>query len=477
MAPQTLTEYERKRLENMKRNEAMIASLKLQSRADELSSAIKRPRIAKKIIRKKPKSKTPFVPRSSLRVQGIAPDPSTAKGLEVREVLITPKIQPKPSIKESGCQAIWDLYIGEPHECDFVDTIKGILESEEDLVKSECDSAFEPSRMMLEEENIARVVRGRMLEMKFMPCVDRTIVVAGSTYGDLGFWDIDSKEDHDGVYLYHPHAGHISGISFQPFDISKIFTCCKNGFIRLMDVEKEEFEVICSTEYSIFSLAQRPDNAKSLYFGEGNGLLTVWDERAGKSSNSWTLHDRRINTIDFNSGDTNLMATGSSDGTACIWDLRRVNVGKPIPLMMASRERVVQSAYFSPNGSCLLTTSVDSKVGLMHGVHSARELNLATSKTRRSCEQKSLENVKQNEQMIDILEFQVKAEELSAANKIPSENKVGLQRGADSLNLSEICDSDDAKSLKPPTSSRCTGASPMFCTLPSLTPCLYSTTS
>lgn len=44
MAPEKLTEYERKRLENIKRNEEMLAALKVHAKASDLSAASKRQR-------------------------------------------------------------------------------------------------------------------------------------------------------------------------------------------------------------------------------------------------------------------------------------------------------------------------------------------------------------------------------------------------------------------------------------------------
>lgn len=136
----------------------------------------------------------------------------------------------------------------------------------------------------------------------------------------------------------------------------QMFTCCYDGFIRLMDVEKETFDLAYSSDDSIFSLSQRPHDMNSLYFGEGQGGLSIWDERVGKCSSSWSLHDFRINTIDFNPVNTNMVATSSTDGTACIWDLRNIAADKPQSLKMVSHGRAVQSAYFSPSGSLLATT-------------------------------------------------------------------------------------------------------------------------
>lgn len=123
-----------------------------------------------------------------------------------------------------------------------------------------------------------------------------------------------------------------------------------------MDVNKEMFSLVYSNNEAIFSLSHRPNDVNSSYFGEGQGGLKVWDERARKASSSYSLHDRRINSIDFNSMNNNLMATSSSDGTACIWDLRNVDPSHPKSLKMVNHQKAIHSAYFSPSGNCLATT-------------------------------------------------------------------------------------------------------------------------
>lgn len=136
----------------------------------------------------------------------------------------------------------------------------------------------------------------------------------------------------------------------------QIFTCCYDGLLRLMDVEKETFDLAYSSDHCIYSISQQPNYMKSLYFGEGQGGLNIWDERTGKCSSSWALHDSRINSIDFNVCNTNIMATSSTDGTVCIWDLRKVVADKPKALTTVTHKRAVHSAYFSPSGSLLATT-------------------------------------------------------------------------------------------------------------------------
>jgi len=126
-----------------------------------------------------------------------------------------------------------------------------------------------------------------------------------------------------------------------------------------MDAEKEVFDLVHSSDDTIFSLAQQPNDLTSLYFGEGRGGFNIWDIRTGKSSKSLILHEDRINTIDFNSQNPNIMATSSTDGTACIWDLRRMNASKPKTLKTVSHSRAVHAAYFSPSGNSIATTGYE----------------------------------------------------------------------------------------------------------------------
>lgn len=123
-----------------------------------------------------------------------------------------------------------------------------------------------------------------------------------------------------------------------------------------MDVEKETFNMIISSDYCFYSVCQWPQDANCLYIGEGAGMVKVWDEREGKDSSFLNLHETRINTIDFHPGNAHLMATSSSDGSVCIWDLRSMKKDGSESIKRISHERAVQSAYFSPTGRYLGTT-------------------------------------------------------------------------------------------------------------------------
>ncbi|KAK8996687.1 hypothetical protein V6N11_081952 [Hibiscus sabdariffa] len=82
MAFQKLTEYECKRLENIKRNEEMLAALKIHSTSATLSVATKRQRTKTYKVSteetQEAKTEAPSVIRRSLRTRGMPPD---SKGL------------------------------------------------------------------------------------------------------------------------------------------------------------------------------------------------------------------------------------------------------------------------------------------------------------------------------------------------------------------------------------------------------------
>lgn len=134
-----------------------------------------------------------------------------------------------------------------------------------------------------------------------------------------------------------------------------MYTSSHDGLLKLMNIEREEFELVYSSTSSsgLYSLLQPPDEPNSLYVGQGRGLLKVFDERARKVVNSWSLHEDRINTIDVNPANPNIIATASTDGLACLWDLRKMGVenGNGKAFCTHDFRRPVRSVYFSPSGT------------------------------------------------------------------------------------------------------------------------------
>ncbi|KAJ8546494.1 hypothetical protein K7X08_032371 [Anisodus acutangulus] len=84
-------------------------------------------------------------------------------------------------------------------------------------------------------------------------------------------------------------------------------------------------------------------------------------------SSSWGLHGNTINTIHCKPNDPNIIATSSADKTVSIWDVRSVSKDQPKSLTTISHGGPIYSAYFSPFGTFLATTSSDNTIGLFGG--------------------------------------------------------------------------------------------------------------
>ncbi|CAL9075219.1 unnamed protein product [Musa textilis] len=348
MASEALTEYERRRLENIRRNDEMMASLMLGRKVSDLAATLKRaPSDTKKEEKKtkKPRLGTPVVVRRSLRHRGLPPDLSVPTDHPSHNAPPVDDLPTGPDCKPGP------LLIGEalveglkPFDGHLIEAILNASDrSGLDLGKGDKgEGSLDPKRdLRLTAQNVRKILDGRILTVQFLPFGDRTVIVTGDKLGNVGFWDVDTEEG-DGVY---------------------------DGYIRLMDIREGTFNMIYSSDYLVFSLCQSPSNVGSIYFGEGSGELKLWDERAGKVSGTWGLHEQRINTIDFRPDNINMIATSSTDGTACIWDLRNLKKHHPNMLKTIHHQRAVHSAYFSPGGSCLATTSIDDRVGILRGAN------------------------------------------------------------------------------------------------------------
>ncbi|KAL6639976.1 hypothetical protein ACP70R_022286 [Stipagrostis hirtigluma subsp. patula] len=348
-----LTEYERRRQENIRRNDAIIASLRRQ--AAELSASL---RPAKRPKKQPPRASParPVVLRRSLRTRGLPPSGSSDAA-----AASSPPAPPTPT---------------KPRDARFSSSLASSLRAAAELPAPRegeapaADGFDAGSGMVLRPADVRRVVPERILSVRILPLADRTVVVAGNKLGHIGFWDVDGvvedeEDSADGVFEYFPHRGAVGSIVVHPAAPRKIYSCSYEGEICLMDVEKENFDMIQFCDYPIYSLCQAPKSPSCLYFGEGNEVK-LFDERAGKVSSTWNLHDNRINSIDFHPENPHMFATSSTDRTACVWDMRSMKKKDPENLKVFEHNRSVQSAYFSPSGSMLATTSLDDTVQIFN---------------------------------------------------------------------------------------------------------------
>ncbi|CAM0942773.1 unnamed protein product [Alopecurus aequalis] len=321
MAEDGLTDYERLRQENIRRNEAMLASVR--RKAEELSAAIQAA---------KPKR---------VRTPGEKPAPLPPSSIVLRSR--NPSAEPRSAQLSSS----------------LASSILGSLPPE---AKARADDFDAGKELVLKRAHVRRVVNSSIQSLRVLPLADRTVVAAGDKWGNIGFWDVDAAsedQDADGVvFRYVPHKTPVSAIVAHPAAPHKIYSSSYGGEICLMDFVEENFNMVNLWKCPVYSLCQAQDNVKHLYIGDESGDLTLFDERVGKVITTWDAHDDTIESIDFHPKNKHMIATSSTDGSACIWDVRNMKRKEPDSLKVFRLQESAKSAYFSPSGRMLAVTSI-----------------------------------------------------------------------------------------------------------------------
>uniref|UniRef100_A0ACD5X5D4 Uncharacterized protein n=1 Tax=Avena sativa TaxID=4498 RepID=A0ACD5X5D4_AVESA len=309
MADADLTEYERLRAENIRRNEVILASVR--RNADELSAAIKAsdPR---SVLRRKadelPAAIKTSDPRSVLRrsLRLSQPPPDAHPAPPAPNPTPSRRRAPRKPKRRRRAPRRTTPGTAKPRSTTFSSSLAStILEAvslSPGAAKLRADDFDAGKELVLTPANVRTLLPSRILGLLVLPLVDRTMVAAGDNLGNIGFWHADPElgaVEADRVFEYLPHIGPVAAIVAHPAMPHKIYSCSYKGEICLMDLEKENFNIIYSCQSPVISLCQAPDSASCIYVGDGTGELKLFDERMGKVSATWESHDNRINSIDF----------------------------------------------------------------------------------------------------------------------------------------------------------------------------------
>lgn len=115
---------------------------------------------------------------------------------------------------------------------------------------------------------------------------------------------------------------------------------------------------------------------KEIWFSTSDGEVACVDKRKGGTPKVYTLREKKIGCIHINPIHQDLLAAGSNDRTATIWDKRKL---KKDPLQSFDHGYSVTSCYWSPNGDILATTSYDDYIRLFELNKDKKELNLKSA--------------------------------------------------------------------------------------------------
>ena len=303
-----MSDYERARLDRIKRNEEVLRDLGLNESAAKMNQTMKTKRKSTASSRglsgkKRRKKKAPPPPRrKSRRVQGLPSD-----GVYIQAVL--------PGGKPVLSHGDTTVKTSTPKASETIAPRKKYEYPRKDLNTRELDSkpltsssTFEMSsavnylsslsiksqkrrkkntnaieNLELEEDSIAKMTPDRIYSVAVRPCSSSVIIAAGDKTGHLGLWNFSnqSSSETDGVQCWRPNNAVINTLHWM--DKDRLLETSYDGTIRIVDFAAQRLNFVygldeddeCWIQYSAYS-----DVSKSLYVARSDGDVTALDLRS-----------------------------------------------------------------------------------------------------------------------------------------------------------------------------------------------------
>jgi len=259
---------------------------------------------------------------------------------------------------------------------------------------------------------VAKVTPERIYSVACHPNPNHIIACAGDKQGHVGIWNVDQygveakQEDEsssDGVHLFKPFNGAVSSLTWNQSGAS-LLAASYDGSVRSFDVEKQVFKEVFAT-YSDDDIYKdkigygldrgykswvqnleldRRFGSECFFLSTSEGSVMHVDLRSkGKVTFDQTLSERKINTVSLHPNGYTIATAGLST-IVQLWDVRSMSDSsskKPKPLAWQNAGKSINSAFFSPSGKRLLTTTMMDHLDILEDAHLASGL-IKTPKTR-----------------------------------------------------------------------------------------------
>lgn len=344
-----LTEYEQRRLENIRRNQLELKLLGL----DVKPVPIKK----KKVVARKPKVKSEVKPRISLRISGLDPNginqkPNLAK---LQKVLLNESIEGTIKL--------------EPNELDNFDYFKENLPPIEDNNYRDLSMQFNDGSVQVTDEMIYSIA--------VHPSTVGIYCAVGDKHGSLSTWNITHDIKHQStvgfkpqVSTIKPHSKAISKIMYLE-STSKVLTSSYDGSIRSTDfkasVNVEKYNHPNNRKITHLDVAQGDRNC---WFTTDVGDIGQFDLRANpKNVQEFSFTRTKVNTIHINPVSQQYIIVAIKNAVN-LFDTRFLDRENPRSLSHMEHSRSVNSAYWNPQGDKIVSSSFDNTVTIWSNVAS-----------------------------------------------------------------------------------------------------------
>lgn len=360
-----LTSFQRKRLENIKRNNELLQKLNL-------NKIIDLPKDDKNKVKKKKKSQDGGVRKRTTRSTSVKLEQENLpvrrsrrlQGQKAEEVKdneylnenlepnnISKRVKKEPGSVEPvvmvGDIKLSDLVKDEEtlrnldslkvSSGDFFNELRK-LQSNNDEIRDDIQQEYDNFSEMTMVQS--KVIYERISSLFYHPGTDQDLIIAGDVSGSVGLWKADLTQDEfiqdENVTRFNMFSKNVSKIDCMPSRMENLIIASYDGKIRSMDLNKlQSFEIVRLTdEYNdylgISDCQFSYQDPNLLYLTTLGGEFTMIDLREDNSKLTdqtlqiRRLSDKKIGSMSINPHDSNQIATGSLDRTLKIWDIRSI---------------------------------------------------------------------------------------------------------------------------------------------------------
>ncbi|KAF2664497.1 WD repeat-containing protein [Microthyrium microscopicum] len=398
--PPPVSEYERKRLETIAKNKALLRNLALDAAATGLAPTKTRAKPTtrntktKRKAAPKVKEEAPAPRRVSMRLRGVVADSEVAKRKAEEDVEERRQFEQAKRRRVTGDLKVEDILTNGQSWDGTGNFLRGVQPAKpyERTFDAEAGKKHSDKEVKALIERLSglelwkdvspadiKVTPERVYSLTFHPTAEKALVFAGDKLGSLGIFDgsqeIEDPDDWEPqITTMKLHSRTISALHCVPADPKSLYSASYDSTIRRLDIEKGvAVEVYAPTdttaEEGVSQIQISGSNPSIVYFTTLQGRFGIHDTRTPAKKTPPTelyqLSEKKIGGFSVSLPNPDLMATASLDRTLRLWDLRKL-VGKGserTPYFMGEHENrlSVSSAMFNYAGQ-VTTASYDDTV-------------------------------------------------------------------------------------------------------------------
>ncbi|XP_042226552.1 WD repeat-containing protein 76-like [Homarus americanus] len=370
-----LSEYELKIRRNIEERQKFLESLEIFKLKEEINAL--KPQPVKKpsyrgIAKKGKTHAEPVEIRRSLRQRNLTPDglhlPLPSE-MEVARVASATEWWSRPS---PGPAPLTDYYSSQNKENfelfkkDF-ETLSSPAGGKGVWSGSMTSVLQTMKKMEINEARVAKVMPSRTFSVQIHPTVDKTLLLVGGKWGELGIWDVERKDETCGAYYLSPHSRPINCLTVDPWNHRHLYTTSYDGSLRRTDLEagvvQEVYKYVEESLYNMYINYHAHVDMNNILVGASHGEVIHVDLRAAeKKPVEYLVHNKTsVKLVTVHPTQNHYFATASRDGSVCLWDVRHHI--KNIPIATCAHGRSITGLQFSPlTGKSLISTCMDNNL-------------------------------------------------------------------------------------------------------------------